>query len=310
MKPRPDKQDRNLFIGILAGIGAGMLFGTDFVPGQILKDISSLEFYFGRAFFFGLFSLLFCRRAIAAFIGFSARDKLHALALNAAGFWLYSLMLFWSIQNGSAIVTTIVVGTMPATIALASKNIRELGLLFILGLAIIFAGLCTLHAVSFSHLMDQGAAAWLLPFLCLGLWTWYAIANSTFIARHPQLSKTDMVSIMGLMTFVILMVLGIAAIDIPHILHHPQFNAYILWTAVLGIGSSWAGFWLWNICSLRCPPTISGPLLVSETMFGLIYTFLYQQRLPTVSEAFAIFLFAIGALLVIYTESRLDDAPA
>jgi drug/metabolite transporter (DMT)-like permease len=294
----------SLLTGVLAGIGAGMLFGTDFVPGQILKDISSVEFYFGRAFFFGAFSLLFCRRAIAALRRFSARDKLEALALNAAGFWLYSLMLFWSIQHGSAVVTTIVVGTMPATIALASKNLRQLGALFILGLAIIIAGLGVLHRSSFDHLMDYGLAAWLLPFACLGLWTWYAVSNSAFIARHPQLSKTDMVSIMGIMTFITLMVLGAATVDVSHILHHPQFDAYVLWTAVLGIGSSWGGFWFWNICSTNCPPTISGPLLVSETMFGLIYTFLYQQRMPTPAEATAILLFALGALLVIYAESR------
>lgn len=304
MTPPPDKPDRRLAVGILAGIGAGMLFGTDFVPGQILKDISSLEFYVGRAFFFGLFSLIFCRRAVPAFLAFSARDKLYALALNAAGFWLYSFMLFWSIQHGSPVVTTIVVGTMPATIALASKNLRQLGWLFVLGLAIIFAGLCVLHAGSFSHLMDHGLAAWLLPFGSLGLWTWYAVANSAFVARHPELSKTDMVSIMGLMTFAILMAMGAVMVDIPRVLHHPQFGAYVFWTAVLGIGSSWAGFWFWNICSKNCPPTVSGPLLVSETMFGLIYTFIYQQRMPSPAEASAILMFALGALLVIYAESR------
>jgi drug/metabolite transporter (DMT)-like permease len=113
-----------------------------------------------------------------------------------------------------------------------------------------------------------------------------------------------MVSIMGMMTFLVLMVLGATAIDIPRILHHDQLGAYILWTSISGIGSSWAGFWLWNICSRRCPPAISGPLLVSETMFGLLYTFLYQQRVPTLSESSAIALFALGALCVIYAEMR------
>jgi drug/metabolite transporter (DMT)-like permease len=216
-------------------------------------------------------------------------------------------MLFWSIQHGSPVITTIVVGTMPATIALASKNIRQLGWLFALGLAIIFAGLCVLHAGQFSHLMDHGIAPWVLPFGCLGLWTWYAVANSHFLAQHPQLSKTDMVSIMGLMTFAILMAMAAVFVDVPHILHHPQFHEYIFWAAVLGIGSSWAGFWLWNMCSKNCPPTVSGPLLVSETMFGLIYTFIYQQRMPTPNEATAILLFALGALLVIYAESRTPE---
>ena len=303
--PHPAASPRKgLLTGILAGVGAGMLFGTDFLPAQILTDFSSLEFYVGRAFFFGLASLFFCRPALKAFLAFTPREKLHVACLNAAGFWLYSLILFWSLQHGNPVLTTIVVGTMPATIALASKSLSELGGVFVLGLVLILAGLGVLHGASFPGLSGQGLAAWLLPFCSLALWTWYAVKNAAFVRKHPGLSKTDMVSIMGMLTFVILMALGAALVDIPRILHHAQFLPYLFWCAVLGVGSSWLGFWFWNICSLRCPPSISGPLLVTETMFGLLYTFLWQKRLPENAETAAILLFAAGALMVIYAESR------
>lgn len=297
------KNPPRLALGILCGIGAGMLFGTDFLPAQILKDFSSLEFYAGRAFFFGLASLFFCRPAFKAFMAFTAREKAYVACLNAAGFWLYSLILFWSLQNGNPVIATMIVGMMPATIALFSKKPAELGALFLIGLLLILAGLGVLHMDSLGE-MKQTWLAWVMPFGSLALWTWYGVKNAAFVQRHPQLSKTDMVSIMGVMTFVVIGSLSLALVDLPRILHHEQFGAYILWSAVLGVGSSWLGFWLWNICSRHCPPSIAGPLLVSETMFGLLYTFLWQQRLPKTTETAAIALFATGALLVVYAESR------
>ncbi len=302
------KKNASLSIGVLAGISSGMLFGSDFLPAQILSSFTSLEFYFIRAFFFGAAGFLFIRPAFRAFRAFTMRDKLLAVALNAAGFWLYSLLLFWSIKHGNAVVSTIVVGAMPATIALASKKISDLGAPFIAGIALILAGLLTLNIASFSVISGAGFVVWILPFVCLLLWTWYAVANAGFVKRHPELSKTDMVSIMGVLSFVIMISVGACTLDIPHLVHHEQFATYALWGFISGVGSSWLGFWLWNICSKHCPPSVSGPLLVSETMFGLLYTFIYQHRLPEPNEAAAILLFGIGAVLVIRAETRAVDA--
>src|SRR5262245_26981551 len=218
-----------LATGILAGIGAGMAFGTDYLPAQILKDFSALEFYVGRAFFFGLASALFCRRALAAFMTFTVREKLHVACLNAAGFWLFSLLLFWSIQRGSAVVTTLVVGCLPATIALASTKLGTLGSAFMLGIALILAGLLVLHSSALFGVMDHSLAGWLLAFCCLVLWTWYAVSNTEFLRRHPGLSKTDMVSIMGVMSFAIMLAAGAALIDFSRIAHHEQLASYLLW---------------------------------------------------------------------------------
>lgn len=296
-----------LAVGIVAGIGAGMMFGADFLAGQVLKDFTALEFYVGRAFAFGCASFFFLRPALRAFLSFSVRDRLLCVALNAAGFWLYSLLQFWSVKHGNAVVTTIVIGTMPATIALFSKKLSDLGGLFLLGLGVILAGLVVLNAADIGGLFNDSFKVFILPFICLALWTWYAVANARFLQRQKQLSRTDMVSIMGIMSMAIMCAAGALLVDIPRILHHPQLGTYALWAVILGVGSSWIGFWLWNLCARYCPPSVSGPLLVSETMFGLLYTFLWQQRLPKMTEGVAILLFAIGALMVVYAELRADE---
>jgi drug/metabolite transporter (DMT)-like permease len=294
-------------LGILCGIGAGMLWGLDFLPAQILKDYSPIEFAFGRYFFLGAASLFFAKSAIKTFLRFSPRDRLQALLLSASGFWLYYMILFWSIKYGSPVITTLVVGAMPATIALASKDIRSLGKQFIGGLLLILGGLVTLNLSSLGDIRAHGFLAWALPFGGLALWTWYGVNNSIFVKRHPDMSKTDLVSIMGLITCAVITLAGALTVDILQLFHHEHSGLYVLLAAVLGIGSSWLGFWLWNICALHCPSSISGPLLVTETMFGLLYTFIYQGRMPVPAEAASIALFCAGALMVIHAETKLEN---
>ncbi|MNZ65073.1 Inner membrane protein YtfF [compost metagenome] len=51
---------------------------------------------------------------------------------------------------------------------------------------------------------------------------------------------------------------------------------------------SWLANLLWNAASRRLPLTLTGQLIVFETLFSLLYGFLYLQRLPTLLETLAI----------------------
>ena len=293
---------RNITLGILAGIGACMVWGTDFLAPQVLKNFSALEFSFGRSFFLGLTSLLFCRHAFAAFKKFTLKEKFHVFCLSAAGFWLYSWILFWSISYGNAIVTTLVIGTLPVTIALCSKKLSSLGKMFVFGIGLILAGLLTLHGASLKDALNSRLLTWLLPCTGLALWTWYGISNAAFVKKHKNLSKTDMVSMVGLITAATMITVGVFMVDIPKILHHEQFGMYVMWCAFMGIGNTWIGLWLWNMCALYCPRAVSGSLLVMETVFALLYTFIYQHRLPLPAEILAVLLFLAGAAVSVRTE--------
>lgn len=79
-----------------------------------------------------------------------------------------------------------------------------------------------------------------------------------------------------------------------------SLSGYGDYRAVRNLGANW----LWNICSTHCQPTVSGPLVVTETIFGLLFTFLYQQRWPALHEAGAIVLFGVGISLTIYSEMK------
>ncbi|MFT4191829.1 MAG: hypothetical protein QM617_09950, partial [Comamonas sp.] len=51
---------------------------------------------------------------------------------------------------------------------------------------------------------------------------------------------------------------------------------------------------LWNIASRRVPVTLSGQLIISETLFALLYGFVYGQQWPRLLEAVAIALLVGG----------------
>ena len=72
----------------------------------------------------------------------------------------------------------------------------------------------------------------------------------------------------------------------------------------LAVGASWLGTGLWNAASKRVPLTLSGQLIVFETLFALLYGFVYDARLPRPLEAAAIGLLIAG---VTWSVRRHDD---
>jgi len=64
----------------------------------------------------------------------------------------------------------------------------------------------------------------------------------------------------------------------------------------IGLGSSWLATILWNMASQRLPASLCGQLIVSETLFALLYSFLWEYRWPTAVQWAAAALFTAGIL--------------
>jgi drug/metabolite transporter (DMT)-like permease len=63
-----------------------------------------------------------------------------------------------------------------------------------------------------------------------------------------------------------------------------------------GIGSAWIATILWNIASQRLSASLCGQLIVSETIFALIYSFVWDGQWPSAMQFIATSLFVAGIL--------------
>jgi drug/metabolite transporter (DMT)-like permease len=230
-----------------------------------------------------------------------------SVALSASGFWLYTIILFQGVKLTNGIIASLVIGLLPVTITLFSKPIVSKKLF--LGLMLILLGLsflllfplmdAKLFAATMTQLHMKG-----LIFLCIALvmWTWFAIANSAFLLKHVQMTSIDYSSGMGLLSLLFMLPIFAVTNGFHSIISSPYLTSFLIWSAVLGIGASWIANIFWAYCCKNCLPSVYGTLIVSETIFGLIYSFIFQQRLPYLNEIAAILLLIGGVIVTLQSQ--------
>jgi drug/metabolite transporter (DMT)-like permease len=77
----------------------------------------------------------------------------------------------------------------------------------------------------------------------------------------------------------------------------------------LATGGSWLGNMLWNAAAKRLPLTLAGQMIVFETLFALLYAFVYDGRWPRTPEVLAIVVLLVGLLWSV-RQHTLEPAPA
>ena len=75
---------------------------------------------------------------------------------------------------------------------------------------------------------------------------------------------------------------------------------YLIGIIVLGIIASWVATWAWNQTTIRLTVSMAGMMIVFETIFGLLYTFVYQATFPSISEWVSILFILQGVTLGIW----------
>jgi drug/metabolite transporter (DMT)-like permease len=301
-------RDRNLWIGLLAGMSTGVFWGIPFLAPQILPGYSAIELAFGRFFFFGVISFLFIKPVWSILSRMSWINLGKLFLLCASGFWFYSIVLFSGVQATDGIISSLMLGLLPITIPLFTRGRKHSGISFFFGLSVLLLGLLNLvfYPVLIGeksvHSPSLGGAILLL--FALALWTGFAIKNTRFLQRNTWIPRKDFASVMGVVSIISILPFFLAKVDVVEFVHRDRFGIYLTISTALGFGSSWLANWLWNICSSNCPPEISGPLIVFETIFGLLYTFAYESRMPLGYEVASIALFLVGVLLTVRSQMQ------
>jgi drug/metabolite transporter (DMT)-like permease len=292
-----------MLTGILAGLAAGALWGLVFVVPRMTPGLSSVDLTAGRFVSYGGMAALVMLFSWRSHSLPTARQALTALGLSLLGATGYYLLLALAIQNAGTEVPTLIIGTIPIWVTLLGKPLGLKWSALLPGLVLTSAGLLLMMNAMESKLLaveTAGAHFWwgvALATAAMVCWTAFAILNAAWLKRHPEVSATEWANWLGIATGLGSVVLWLlAGSESKQLLALDNIALLAIICIVTGVGSAWAASILWNIASQRLSGSLCGQLIVSETLFALLYSFAWDQAWPGSLQLLAAGLFTLGIL--------------
>lgn len=297
-------------VGIAAGLGAGALWGLVFVAPRA-GNFGMVDVTAARFAVFGAISVFSALLRPASLRWPSPRQALAALGLSVLGFSGYYLLLSFSVTAAGTEVPSLIVGTIPIWMMLLGRpsGLRQRD--WLPGLLLTGAGVVLMMWVAWS---SHQAGSRNAPHLGWGIalavgamasWTIYGLLNSKWLHRHPELHAADWANWLGIATGISSVLLWLLAGSDVASLHTRPDAARFIWIALaIGFGSSWLATVWWNVASQRLPAGLCGQLIVSETLFALLYSFVWDGRWPSLAEWAAAVMFVLGMLMSIRAHQR------
>lgn len=298
--------NRSMGVGIANGIAAGALWGVVFLAPAMLSQFSAVQLSAGRYLVYGLIAVVLLAprwRELCQRIGWDEWRGL--LWLSLAGNLVYFVLLAKAVQWAGGAAASLIVGLIPVVVTVA--GVREAGAVPLRQLAPALA-LCVLGVALVGHDALQSEHAQgttqqrLVGLLCamgaLFSWALYSIGNSRWLARRPDLSGHDWSLLTGVTTGALALLLVPSAFVVAGPRHATQEWAWF-WAISAGVAvvASVVGNACWNRASRNLPLTLTGQMIVFETLFALLYGFGWQRRWPTLMETLAIVCLVSGVLL-------------
>lgn len=300
------------FGGIACGMGAGALWGLVFLAPELAGGFSPLELAIGRYLAYGLIAAAMVLPRWKTLTANLTRHDWRTLCwLALAGNTLYYILLSSAVQLSGIALTSLVIGFLPVIVTLAGRRDRDalpLRKLF-LSLSLGVAGAFCIGWQAIVLPSDQSAATQATGLLCaigaLISWTWFAVGNSRALGRLQHVSAQDWNLLTGIVTGAQACVLIPLAMVLQTSAHTPEqwwrFAAVVAGIAVL---ASIVGNALWNRMSRLLPLTLVGQMILFETLFALIYGFLWEERFPTLLETAAFGLVSLSVIACVRAHRR------
>ncbi|ALK97847.1 multidrug DMT transporter permease [Massilia sp. WF1] len=295
---------RNHWLGLGAGILAGAFWGLVFLTPELTRGFTPIQLSAGRYLAYGAIAAALLARGWRALARSLSWREWRTLAwLGFAGNIIYYVFLANAVQLGGVAMTSLIIGLLPVTVTLAGRrDVDAAPMLRLLpSLALGVAGLVCISWQSLSAPQHGSMQASLLGLLCavgaLVSWTLYAVGNSRALARLKDISAHDWSLLVGVVTGAQALLLAV-----PAFILHPGAHASSAWLFFGGLVTTVAvlcsvvGNALWNHASRLLPLTMTGQMIVFETLFALLYGFIWEQRLPTGLEWLAMALLVAGVL--------------
>jgi len=304
-------------VGVVYGILAGALWGLVFVTPRIASAFGPLQLAAGRYLAYGLFSAPLVWRHWGRYRRELGREEWIALCwLSFLGNMLYYVLLAAAVQLGGVAMTSLVIAFLPVAVTIIGSRdegavpLRQLAPSLILSLAgVLCIGWDALGDAN-GHAFVTQAAGLLCAFCALGSWTTFAVGNSRWLARLERVSGHDWSLLIGIMSGAqALVVVPLALIFEPTTQSTEAWWLFMAVCSGVALLSSIVGNGLWNRMSRLLPLTMAGQMILFETLFALLYGFLWDRRWPSIFEGLAI-VFVLASVLSCLAAHRLrgDEA--
>lgn len=299
------RADSKLLLGTLSGMGAGALWGLVFLTPQIAGDFSPLQLSAARYLAYGVIALALLLPRWRRISGAVGRAEWVALVwLSLLGNIIYYLFLAAAVQMAGVAASTLIVGCVPVVVTVVGSRESDAvplrTLLPSLALAVVGVGLIGWESLGRE---SAGGDPWrqLIGIFCafgaLFSWSAYAVFNSRWLARLSHVSAHDWSLLTGVVTGALAVVLAVPAFALGGEAHGGE--AWLRFWGVscaVALGASILGNGLWNRASRLLPLTMVGQMIIFETLFALLYGFLWENRWPTALEVISCVLLVAGVL--------------
>ncbi|MCB4769275.1 DMT family transporter [Ancylobacter sp. Lp-2] len=300
-----------MFIGILAGLATGALWGLSFVAPRAVAPFSALELSVARYLLFGVVCVLLMADARFRPLGLTRRQLLTGFGLGMLGYFGYFLAISYAVLLAGAVVPPLIAGTAPVVLAVVG-NLREPAVRWrrlLLPLGLVAAGLVVVNAAGLGEAGSADSGAMLagigLAVASLAIWVVYGLINAAVLRGERAPSALRWTGLQGLGA-------GAASLlALPFMLPGASpaeggedVLRFLAWVLVMGAVVSWFGTYCWVVASRLLPLALSGQLIVAETVFGLGYGLAYEHRLPTSPELVGTLLQLVGVALAVAIFAR------
>jgi drug/metabolite transporter (DMT)-like permease len=288
------------WLGLGCGVSAGAMWGLVFLMPALTRGFLPIQLSAGRYLAYGLLAaplLAPSWRRLLKSLGWREWRALCWLSLT--GNVIYYVLVSRAVQAGGVAMTSLVIGLLPVAVTLAgSRDRHALPLARLLpSLLLSLAGLACISWNSLSSARPASLAGLLCAFGALGSWTIYAVGNSRWLARLKHVSAHEWNLLTGVVTGIQALVLAVPAFVLqPGVHGSTEWLWFCAAVAAIALLCSVLGNGLWNRANRLLPLALTGQLIVFETVFALLYGFLWEQRWPTGLEAAAMILLLCGVL--------------
>ena len=297
------------------------MWGVVFVAPVILHDYPPAVLSVSRYLAFGIIAVPLAIASRHTIATLERADWIEAAKLSLVGNLLYYSFVAAAIQRAGAPLPTVIVGSLPVVIAIAS-NLGAGALpwrrlappLLVLAAGILLVNRDELAQLaadtsapaprSGDHPMLTGA---LLAFAGVACWTWYPIRNARWLRARPHIRSRTWATAQGLMTLPLSLAgwLAIGGLDAFGMAGHGDFDwplgprpaVFIGMMLVIALLASWVGTLCWNRASQLLPTSLAGQLIVFETLSALAMGFAWRGQWPASGTWLGVGLLVAGVVL-------------